>query len=108
MLLQRFWNDERGAVGAAEVILIMTILTIGVLVGLTSLRDATIAEFADYAAALASLNQSYSLSALSVSWGGTTLTTAPSVYTDAVDFCDSAGVMGSYGCINILSATPEQ
>ena len=100
----RLWNDEHGVVGSAEMVLIMTIMTIGVVVGMKSFRDAAVTEFADLAQALANLDQSYSFSALEVSFGGTTLTTAASWFNDQPDFCDTVGVespTAAERCINV-------
>jgi len=48
---RRFWHDRRGSV-FAEYILLLTIVGIGVIVGLATLRDAMISELNDLAAAI--------------------------------------------------------
>ena len=57
--LKRLWNDETGAILSTELILIGTVLIIGVLVGLKSVRDAVVTELADVAQAFSSANQSF-------------------------------------------------
>jgi hypothetical protein len=69
------------------------------LVGMKSLRDSTVTEFADLGQALSNLNQTYSLPA-SLPSG------APSEFLDAPDFCDDPddptdiGTPGSK-CVNV-------
>jgi Flp pilus assembly pilin Flp len=53
VLIQRFWQDDRGAfLNTAELIFLGTILAIGVIPGVAALRDAIVTEFADMAAAV--------------------------------------------------------
>ncbi len=58
--LAQLWHDQSGAVSAMSVILITTILALGCIVGLTTLRDQLVQELGDVSIALESLNQSYS------------------------------------------------
>ena len=60
-LLKQLWNDERGFVNSAELILIATLAVIGLIVGLATFRDAVIQELADTGAAVGQVNQSYSV-----------------------------------------------
>jgi Flp pilus assembly pilin Flp len=57
---RRFWRDERGEVGLLGVVLLYAILALGVIVGLTVLRNAIVQEFGDLATALKHVDQSYS------------------------------------------------
>ena len=82
--LKRLWADQAGSVHSAEVMLVMTMLCVGMLVGMKSLRDSTVTEFADMAQALANLNQSYSLPA------APPVGAAESSFDDEEDFCDQA------------------
>jgi Flp pilus assembly pilin Flp len=61
-VMLRWWDDDAGAVIAAEWILVSTLLTLGAVTGLVAIRQAVIAEFHDLANALVTLNQSYSVS----------------------------------------------
>jgi len=56
------WNDERGFILSAELVLIATLCVIGLITGLTLVRDSVAGEFGDIAAAMRSLDQSYSYS----------------------------------------------
>lgn len=83
-MLRKLWNDEAGAVVSAEIMLVATILVIGMVVGLKSVRDAVVTELADVAQAIANVDQSYSYSGIDGHASGT----AGSFYFDAFDFCD--------------------
>jgi hypothetical protein len=87
-MIQQLWTDEAGVVVSAELVLVLTILVLGVLVGLTSVRDQVVQELADVGAAIARLNQSYSFSGVSGHHGST----AGSVFADQLDSCQ--GVFG--------------
>lgn len=107
ILFARFWNEEHGAILSAEVMLVASVLVIGVIAGLSSLRDSVVTELADLSQALANLNQSYSYSGVSghhtFSGGGH--------FHDNTDFCDTANSFNSYGnskCISICSTNLSQ
>ena len=108
-MLSRLWADDLGAVISAELVLVLTILVLGMIVGLTSLRDQVVQELADVGAAISQLNQSYSFSAIS----GHHSSTAGSSFEDLTDSCDAppdvAGVAAL--CIAICDgatlASPE-
>ena len=57
----RLWRDESGAVTYTSVILLYTLLALGAIVGLVSLRNQIVQEFGDLAIALDQLDQSYSV-----------------------------------------------
>lgn len=54
------WRDQRGAVGAASVVLTYAILVLGAIVGLVVLRNGVVQELGDLAVALRHLDQSFS------------------------------------------------
>ena len=58
-LWKEIWQDERGFVSSTELILLTTLAVIGLVVGLTTWRDAAVQELGDSAAAVGQLNQSY-------------------------------------------------
>ena len=60
--LRALLNDEAGFIISAELVLIATLCVLGLVVGLTLVRDAVGGEFSDIACALRSLDQSYSYS----------------------------------------------
>jgi len=110
-MLKKLWADEGGAIVSAELLLIMTIVVIGLTVGLTALKDAVVTELSDVAAAIGSLNQSYSTSGAQLcsrdcAW------TAGSAYTDLKDQCElsqqTAGTGGPLGVVVCgIAATGE-
>ena len=84
-MLSKFWNDEAGFVVSSELVLIGTILVLGVVVGLATVRDQVVQELGDLALAISNINQSYSFSGVT----GHTSSTAGSVFADLTDFCDT-------------------
>jgi hypothetical protein len=84
-LVTRLWNDDLGFVVSAELVLVATILVLGMIVGLVSVRDQVVQEAGDVAAAVSQLVQSYSFSGIT----GHTASTAGSRFTDRTDFCDA-------------------
>ena len=61
-LMVRLWKDDCGALLALEWVVLATIMVIGIMTGLTAVRQGVIAELHDVANALLALNQSYSFS----------------------------------------------
>ncbi|WP_417397578.1 hypothetical protein [Gimesia chilikensis] len=59
-LLRQFWSDEGGNVSAFTTVLMLTILIIGIIPGVATLRDHIVQKFGDTAVALESIDQSYS------------------------------------------------
>ncbi|MFK7777711.1 MAG: hypothetical protein QM501_06265 [Gimesia sp.] len=104
-MFQQFWNDESGFVVSAELVLIATVLVLGMIVGLTTLRDQVIGELADVAAAFSNSNQSYSFSGIT----GHSSSTAGSIFNDNTDFCDvDDDPLNLFNhCIAIVVAEPE-
>ena len=80
----RLWNDEAGFIVSAELVLIATILVLGMIVGLVSVRDQVVQELGDIALAIGFINQSYSFSGIT----GHTSSTTGSWMDDSTDFCD--------------------
>lgn len=58
-LLSVLWNDQRGETSSLSLILLVTIVALGAIVGLTTLRDQIVQELGDIALAIENLNQSY-------------------------------------------------
>ena len=58
-LLRALWNDQRGESSSISLILLTTILALGAVAGLTTLRDQIVQELGDIALALENINQSY-------------------------------------------------
>ncbi|MBX3413422.1 MAG: hypothetical protein KF708_12100 [Pirellulales bacterium] len=87
LVLHRLWKEEAGAIVSSELVLIATLLVIGVVTGLSSVRTAVVTELGDVADAIGTINQSFS-------FGGTTghhSATSASAFTDTPDACDAVG-----------------
>jgi len=87
-MLRRIWVEDAGFVVSAELVLIATVLVIGMLVGLVTIRDQVLQELADTAASVAQANQSFSYSGLT----GHASSSAGTIFDDSADFCQ--GVFG--------------
>ena len=61
-LLVRLWNEDQGAIIASEFLFVVTILVIGIIVGLANIRDAVNTELSELANAILALSQGYSIS----------------------------------------------
>ncbi len=83
---ERFWVEDDGFLVSIELILISTISVIGLIVGLSSVRDAVVSELSDVAGAVQDLNQCYSFFGVV----GHASSTCGSDYVDSLDFCDDA------------------
>jgi hypothetical protein len=59
-MLNRVWREDEGVL-TFEWILLITVLVIGVVGGLSAVRDATILELGDVVEAMVSLDQSYTI-----------------------------------------------
>lgn len=82
----KLWNDEAGFIISIELILIATIAIIGLITGLTAVRDAVVSELSDVAGAIQDLNQCYTFMGVV----GHSAATCGSDYIDATDWCDDA------------------
>lgn len=86
MIARKLWRDDRGFVISIELILISTIAVIGLITGLTAVRDAVVSELSDVAGAVQDMNQSYSFNGAT----GHSGSTAGSDFQDRTDHCDDA------------------
>lgn len=100
------WDDSRGFVVSVELVLVTTIAVLGLIVGLTSVRDGVVCEISDVAGSVQDLNQSYRLSGLS----GHSASTVGSDYRDALDFCDDADSRSGRAdnCIQFTSGISDE
>jgi Flp pilus assembly pilin Flp len=98
-LFSRLWKDEDGIV-ALEYLLVATIIGLGLISGITAVRQAIVTELVELAAAITNINQAYSYVGFSVciaQTGGAQATDSvptismgpvdPTPYSVAVDFC---------------------
>ena len=100
--INRLWTEETGAIISAEIMLVGSILVLGVIVGLKSVRDSVVTELADVAQAISNVNQSYCYSGTT----GHSAHTGGGQFNDEQDFCDSNGY--PYGgqeskCVNVAA-----
>ncbi len=107
-VLRRLWADEAGFVVSTELVLVATILVIGLIVGLTEVRNQVVQELGDLAIAIGDIEQSYQYSTVI----GHTASTAGSAFVDTDDYCDAGGidpVNDAAACINVAAppVTPE-
>ena len=58
-ILSALWNDRRGEASFLSLVLLVTIVVLGAVAGLTTLRDQIVQELGDIALAIESLDQSY-------------------------------------------------
>ncbi|NLF67705.1 MAG: hypothetical protein GX575_01480 [Candidatus Anammoximicrobium sp.] len=89
--LRVLWSDERAFVVSSELVLIATIMVIGMVVGLVTVRDQVVQELADMAAAVSRTEQAFSFSGVT----GHSSSIAGSAFDDVVDFCDNFNLAGT-------------
>jgi len=92
-MLRRIWKDESGFVVSTELVLIATILVIGMITGLVSVRDQVVQELEDVAVAIGNINQSYEYYGLT----GCAAATSGSDFTDELDWCERPGGLDPTG-----------
>jgi hypothetical protein len=85
-VLRSLWNDEAGFVISAELVLVATILVIGMIVGLTSLRNQVVQELVDVGQAIGFISQGYEYFGVSKA---SVANTDGSGWDDLRDFCQS-------------------
>lgn len=83
--LAKFWSDENGFIVSSELVLIATMLVLGLIVGLSAVRQAISQELADLATAIGRVSQDYSYSGIT----GHSASVAGSIFTDENDFCET-------------------
>ncbi len=98
--LYLLWIDETAFIISAEMLLIATIVVLGLIVGLTTVRDTMITELGDTAASLGQINQSFSYGGLT----GHSSSLAGSFFNDTLDPTASSS---SATCIQFVPATQE-
>ena len=107
-MFRKLWNDEAGFIVSAELVLIATILVIGMIVGLVTIRDQVVQELADVAGAISQINQSYSFSGVT----GHTSRTMGSRFQDNADFCDAFATIDPDAegatCIDVTTASSPE
>ena len=95
-LIQRLVRDESGASAPMGIVLVTTIVSLGAIVGLTTLRDHIVQQFGDAAVALRELRQSYRYSVaidgnMDGDFGDPEDCVFSGGFSDVVDLVDVAG-----------------
>ena len=110
-MIRKLWNDEAGFIVSAELVLIATILVIGMIVGLVSVRNQVVQELVDIGQAIGNLSQSYAFGGIN-KWG--MAMTEGAYYNDKADFCQENAaqdpghepggicIIGNYPCAALL------
>jgi Flp pilus assembly pilin Flp len=89
-LILNMWKEEDGVL-SFEWTLLLTLLTLGIVSGISAARDSIIDELGDLAQAAGAIDQSYTFPALSFTFGGATFSVAGSTFTDdAMVYTDCA------------------
>jgi len=104
-LMKQLLRDESGFVVSSELVLVSTILVIGMVTGLATVRDAVVQELADTSKAIGNIEQSYTFNGITAH----TSATNGSNFVDAPDFCED-GNQGTHGdaptCLQLDTAVP--
>ncbi|MEY3173007.1 MAG: hypothetical protein RLZZ436_920 [Planctomycetota bacterium] len=100
---QLFIRSEDGFLLSSESLLLGTIAVLGLLVGITSVRDSVVQELGDFAQAIGLLNQSYSFAGVSDASG----LTQGGLLADTLDISDSASGVDANGIGVNLAADDE-
>lgn len=100
--LKKFWNDEAGFVVTVEMILVATVLVIGLVAGLTVLRDSVLSELSDTAQAFGAVDQSFGVSG--AKFDGTS-SSAQMGFLDAPDVIDGVNEGVGLPVVTGLSVT---
>ena len=90
-MVKNLWNDEAGFTVALELILVAVILVIGLVTGLSAVRNAVLTELDELADAILAINDSYSFggsTSACASTGCTTFTDTPG--TSDITLCTCA------------------
>ena len=64
---KRMWDDDAGAILHTEYLFMACLVTLGIIVGVKSVRDAIVTEFADYAQAICSLGSANTSTTITLS-----------------------------------------
>ncbi|HVS38940.1 MAG TPA: hypothetical protein VMS17_25505 [Gemmataceae bacterium] len=113
-LLSKLWADDKGAVMAAELVLIIGLTVIGIIPGLVALRNAENATLADIGNALLAINLDFSFSGFAIlgsatpGTGGTTIAQVGGVSfaTTNVTFFYSSEGLGNVYTVPAVNPAP--
>lgn len=93
-MLHQLLRDEAAFVISAEMLIIMTLMVCGIVVGFVSIRDSLVGELHDVSEAIGAVSQSYNFNGLQkpTSGGGTHGRCSGSGFNDDADDCDCQGI----------------
>ena len=105
-MLSMLLKDDAGFIVSSELILLATIVVIGLITGLTTVRDQVITELGDVADAISEIDQTYSFAGVTAH----SASTAGSAFNDEFDFCElealGADQQGAAGTQCIVIGAP--
>lgn len=84
-MFSRFLRSEEGFILSTEAVLVGTIMVLGLIVGITEVRNAVVQELGDYSQAVSWLSQDYAYTSTSSTNIATGLSTAGSTFSDTSD-----------------------
>ena len=84
VLFAQFWKSEEGFLVSSELILLATMLILGMITGLDTVRDQVVQELGDVGDAISEISQSYSYSGLTAH----SASTAGTAFEDLHDYCE--------------------
>ncbi len=87
-----FWSQQDGAIISAELVLVMTIATLGTIVGLSALSASINSELEDLAEAFGAVSQSYSVDGIRAC----VARISGSSFNDQPDHCDCIPIEFSF------------
>jgi hypothetical protein len=102
-MFRSFLRSEEGFILSTEAILIGTITVLGLIVGLTEVRNAVVQELGDYSAAVSLLSQDYAFTSVTSANIATNVQTSGSQYSDTADL-QQAGTVDANG-ITVVTAS---
>jgi len=97
-LMLRLWSDDEGALLATEWVFVVTILVIGLVVGLKSVQSAVLNELEEVAGAIGALSQTYSYAGTSGCCGS---------FTNGSSYSDEVDTFNVRACIGGTDGTGE-
>jgi hypothetical protein len=104
MMTRKRNKNQAGFIVTIELLLIAAILVIGLIVGMTNMRDATLAELSDLSESIGSLNQSYTIDG--VSNIALTAATAGSEWIDTQDTAVDTAANNAVGAAHDVIFAP--
>jgi Flp pilus assembly pilin Flp len=89
-MFRKLWKDEAGFIVSAELVLVATMLVIGMIVGLTVVRNQVVQELGDLGAALGMISQGFEYTGVSKTSGTIVFAiTDGSGWDDYIDECQN-------------------